>query len=191
MFMLWAIPIGLIVGRALGGRVERLSGLQFRWGPLAIVGLIVQVVLFTPAGATLAGDLEPAVYVASTAAVLAAVLRNLAIPGMAIVALGAVSNLAAIVANGGAMPADPTALALAGFSGPGNNTNSVVVAQPALWPLTDIFAVPAGIPFANVFSVGDVLIGIGIVVAIVAVMRNPDRGLAPGAQPGYPGAQPG
>jgi hypothetical protein len=182
--MLWAIPAGLILGRLLGGRIERLSGLQFRWGPLAIAGLLVQLVLFTPTGAALAGDLEPVVYVASTAAVLAAVLRNLAIPGMAIVALGALSNLAAIVANGGAMPADPAALAQAGFSGPGDHTNSVVVAQPALWPLTDIFAVPAGVPFANVFSVGDVLIGIGIVVAIVSVMRNPDRSLEPAAQPG-------
>ncbi|HYN69162.1 MAG TPA: hypothetical protein VEX41_03010, partial [Candidatus Eisenbacteria bacterium] len=71
MFMLWAIPIGLIVGRLLGGRIERLSGLQFRWGALAIAGLVVQVVLFTQTGAALAGDLEPAIYVGSTAAVLA------------------------------------------------------------------------------------------------------------------------
>ena len=45
------------------------------------------------------------IYVASTVLVLAAVVANRSIPGMAIVALGAVSNLAAIVANGGYMPA--------------------------------------------------------------------------------------
>ena len=30
-----------------------------------------------------------------------------------------------------------------------------------------------GMPFANVFSVGDVLIGLGVVVVIVAAMRAP------------------
>ena len=60
----------------------------------------------------LLGDAVPVVYVLSNVAVLAAVLRNLALPGMAIVAVGAVCNLAAIVANGGYMPADPEALAI-------------------------------------------------------------------------------
>ena len=33
---------------------------------------------------------------------------------------------------------------------------------PRLAPLTDIFAMPRWLPFANVFSVGDVLIGVGV-----------------------------
>jgi hypothetical protein len=71
------------------------------------------------------------------------------------------------------MPADPAALRTAGLDGPGSHTNSVVIENPALQPLTDIFAIPAGLPFANVFSIGDVLLGIGIVVVIVAAMRRP------------------
>ena len=74
------------------------------------------------------------------------------------------------------MPADPSALATAGFEVTGS-TNSVVVADPALWPLTDIFAMPAAVPFANVFSVGDVLIAIGIAATIALAMR---RGREPG-----------
>jgi hypothetical protein len=172
MFMLWAIPVGIVVGLLAGGRIEGLSGLRFRWAALAVAGLIVQVVLFTPAGDRLAGSLAPAIYVASTLAVFAAVLRNIRLPGMAIVALGSLSNLAAIAANGGAMPADPAALAAAGLDGAGSHTNSVVVPDPALRLLTDIFAIPAGVPFANVFSVGDVLIGLGIVVVIAAATRH-------------------
>ena len=60
------------------------------------------------------GGVGEAIYVASTAAVLIAVLRNLRIPGMALIALGAASNLAAIVANGGVMPTTAAALAAAG-----------------------------------------------------------------------------
>lgn len=172
MFMLWAIPVGIVVGLLAGGRIEGLSGLHFRWPALAVAGLLVQVVLFTPAGDRLAGSLAPGIYVASTLAVFAAVLRNIRLPGMAIVALGSLSNLAAIAANGGAMPADPAALAAAGLDSAGSHTNSVVVPDPALRLLTDIFAIPASVPFANVFSVGDVLIGVGIVVVIAAAMRQ-------------------
>jgi hypothetical protein len=170
--MLMAIPIGIALGLLAGGRIEGLVQLRFRWAALAVAGLLVQVVLFTPLGDGIAGDLGPAVYLASTAAVFVAVLRNLRMPGMAIAAVGALSNLVAIAANGGSMPADPGALALAGFEGPGEHTNSVVLAEPALRPLTDIFALPSWVPLANVFSIGDVLIGVGVAIAIVAAMRR-------------------
>jgi hypothetical protein len=51
-------------------------------------------------------------------------------------------------------------------------SNSVEMANPALAPLTDIFALPAWVPATNVFSVGDVLIMLGIAVAIVVQMRT-------------------
>ncbi|HEV2006049.1 MAG TPA: DUF5317 family protein [Candidatus Limnocylindrales bacterium] len=172
MFMLWAIPAGLVLGTLRGGTIEGLTHVLFRWAPLAVAALLVQVVLFTPLGDQLTGGFAPAIYVISTAAVFAAVLRNLQLTGMPIVGLGALCNLVAIAANGGAMPANAAALAAAGLDGPGAHTNSVVLAAPALRPLTDIYAVPAWVPLANVFSVGDVLIGVGIVVVIVIAMRR-------------------
>jgi hypothetical protein len=175
--MLLAIPVGLALGWALGGRLDGLSRLGFRWAPLAVGGLLVQIVLFSPVGNQLAGNLGPSVYVASTAAVFVAVARNWRIAGMWIAGLGALSNLTAITVNGGFMPADAGALALAGFGGPGDHTNSVVLADPVLRALTDIYALPAWIPLANVFSVGDVLIGIGIVAVIALAMVR--RGSAP------------
>ena len=45
---------------------------------------------------------------------LAAILANRAIRGLLVVAVGAASNLAAIVSNGGYMPADPAAMAALG-----------------------------------------------------------------------------
>ena len=177
MFMLWAIPIGIVVGLLARGRLDNLATIRFRWGWLAVAGLLVQVPLFTRAGDQLAGASGPALYVLSTLAVFVAVLRNIRVPGMALVALGAVANLAAITANGGFMPASAAALTAAGLDGPGAHTNSVVLENPALEPLTDIFAIPASWPMANVFSVGDVLIGVGIVIVIAAAMRR-----APGAQ---------
>ena len=121
------------------------------------------------------GDAGPAIYVASTALVFVAVLRNLAVPGVALIAIGAGCNLAAIVANGGWMPADPARARLGRRALSGGYTNSIVVADPALRPLTDMFALPAWLPLANVFSVGDVLIGVGIAATIALAMRRRRR----------------
>jgi hypothetical protein len=176
MFVLYAVPFGVLAGFVAGGRLEGLANVRFHWWPLAIAGLLVQVVLFSGRVDGLVGGWGPAIYVGSTVAVLAAVVRNLRIPGLAVVALGAASNLAAILANGGYMPADPAALAAAGYGGPASGySNSVVSAAPALRLLTDIFAVPAGLPLANVFSIGDVLIAVGVALTITLAMRQATR----------------
>src|SRR2546426_4400376 len=98
MFILYALPLGLAIGLAVGGRPAGLARLEFRWPWLLMAGLFIQVILFTDYVAARIGDLGPAIYVASTAAVFAGVLRNVRIPGMVLVALGAASNLTAIVA---------------------------------------------------------------------------------------------
>ena len=174
MFILYAVPLGIVAGSLLGGRLEGLGRLQFRWAPLALLGLAVQVALFSDPLSGMVGDAGPFVYVMSTIAVLVAVLRNLETPGLRLVLLGAGSNLVAILANGGYMPADPSAAASVGGIAPGYS-NSSVVAEPVFEPLTDIFATPAWLPFANVFSIGDVLIGVGVALTIVRAMRAPAR----------------
>jgi len=170
MFILWAIPIGIVAGYLIGGRLERLGDLRVRWAPLVLLGLAIQVVLFTEPVGTWVGDATPAVYVGSTVVVFAAVVRNIGTPGVALIAVGAGCNLAAIVANGGWMPTDPDALASVGGL-PTGPSNSIIVAEPALRPLTDLFALPAWLPLANVFSVGDVFIAIGIAATIALAMR--------------------
>ena len=172
MFILYALVVGFVLGLLLGGRPAGLANLQFRWSWLIIGGLLVQVVLFTDQVASMAGDLGPPIYVGSTALVFLGVLRNIDITGMKIVALGAASNMAAIVANGGYMPAGRGALEALGKTDATIYSNSAVIEHPALEPLTDIFALPAGLPFANIFSVGDVLIAVGVTVIIVAAMRH-------------------
>jgi hypothetical protein len=170
VFILYAIPIGIIAGLLVGGKLDRLADLRLRWAPLALLGLIVQVALFADPVSSAVGDLAPAIYVASTVAVLIAVVRDVTVPGMAVIAIGAASNLAAILANGGYMPADPAALASVVGLAPGYS-NSVVVTDPALRPLTDLYALPPAFPFANVFSAGDVFIGLGVAATIVMAMR--------------------
>jgi hypothetical protein len=173
MFILYAVIAGLLLGFALGGRPAGLAAIRFRFGALAVFGFAAQIVLFSEPVSERIGDLGAPLYVASTALVFGVLLANVRIPGLPLVALGAASNLLAIVTNGGYMPASAAALAEAGKVVPGGYSNSAVVAAPALAPLTDVFALPPWVPFGNVFSVGDLLIGVGIALAIVVAMRRP------------------
>jgi hypothetical protein len=86
-----------------------------------------------------------------------------------IVAAGFLCNVVGIAANGGVLPASESALRRAGFETTTSEfENSAVVENPRLEFLGDIFAVPEGMPFANVFSIGDVLIVLGAVLTLHA-----------------------
>ncbi len=172
MFILYGLLAGFFVGLVLGGRPRALAELQFRWVPLVLVGIVAQLVLFFGPVSDRVGDLGPLLYVGSTALVFAAVLRNSRLPGLPLVAVGAASNLAAIIANGGYMPASPAAVAAVGLTPSSTYSNSVILANPFLQPLTDIFALPRWVPFTNVFSVGDVLVAVGVGVVVAVAMRR-------------------
>ena len=175
MFMLYALVAGIVIGVALGGHLEGVAALHLRWAPLLVGGLLAQLLLFSDPVTARVGDLGPALYVGTTLLVFAAILRNRAIPGMPVVAVGAASNLVAIVSNGGYMPASPGALEVLHRGEATVYSNSVVVAQPALPWLTDIFALPRWLPGTNIYSIGDVLIGIGIAAVVVFAMRSRPR----------------
>jgi uncharacterized protein DUF5317 len=155
-----------------GGRISRLAMLRFRWAPAIVLGLVVQLGLFSsPLGDAL-GPAAPWVYLGSTVLVLVAVARNVAIPGLALVVVGGACNALAILANGGYMPVGSAALAAMGRPEAVGYSNSRLVEDVRLWPLTDVFAMPTWMPAANVFSVGDVLIGVGVAAAIVLAMHE-------------------
>jgi Family of unknown function (DUF5317) len=181
MFILYSVLVGFVLGLLVGGRPAGLARLQLRWSWVVLVGLVTQVILFSQTVSERIGAFGPPIYVASTLAVVGAILANRAIPGMLVVAAGAASNLAAIVANGGYMPADARAMAALGKFDPTVYSNSAILDHPALEPLTDIFALPAWLPFANVFSIGDVVIGVGVASTIVLAMRARHEPVAPAA----------
>jgi hypothetical protein len=172
MFVIYALPIGLVAGLLLGGRLSGLADLRLRWALLAVAGFATQIVLFSAPVSERIGAAGPLIYVASTAMVLVAVMRNIRIPGMAVVVLGAACNLAAIIANGGYMPASAAAAAAVGRGDIVGYSNTAVIASPALEFLTDVIALPAWLPFSNIISVGDLLIGAGIAIVIAAAMRS-------------------
>ncbi len=172
MFVIYALPIGLLLGFLLGGRPAGLAAIKFRWTWLAVAGFVTQVILFSAPVSERIGAAGPSLYVASTSMVLAAVIANIRIPGMVLVAVGAALNLTAIVANGGYMPASAAAVAAIGRGDIVTYSNSAVIPSPVLEPLTDVIALPTWLPFTNIISVGDLLIGAGIALVIIVAMRS-------------------
>ena len=90
---------------------------------------------------------------------------NRRILGAQVVAVGMALNLAAILSNGGRMPATPEAMEAAGLNFAVKH-NSVAAAEPNLSWLVDRFAAPDWVPLANVYSVGDVVIALGAVMLV-------------------------
>jgi hypothetical protein len=179
--MLYAVPIGIAAGLALGGRLALLGEARLRHVPVFVLALIIQVALFsTPLGETTwALAYGPALYVGSLALVMLGLLANRGGVGAYMVLLGACSNLAVIAANGGRMPVLPQALlALKGEGrlqalSSGQYLTNVAPMEPetGLWFLGDIFAMPGFVPFANVFSVGDVVAGLGVAFWLAELMQ--------------------
>ena len=172
VFILYAVLAGLVIGLVSGGSVTRLGELRFSWAPLVVLGMVVQLLLFSTTLGDALGDAAPVVYIASNLAVLAAVWKNRSIPGLPVVLVGGASNLVAICLNGGYMPVNGDALVALGRLPREGYVNSRFIDGVVLAPLTDLFAMPAWLPMANIFSVGDILIGVGAAIAIVAAMHG-------------------
>ena len=151
-----------------GGRLSRVEEIRLRWIWLPALAFAIQVVLVTiaPEGDT---TLQRIAHVSTYALAGACILRNLDLRFLWVVALGGLFNLIAIVANDGVMPASRGALETAGLDiRSGEFANSDFVDDANLGFLGDVFAIPAGWPGANVFSVGDVLMVLGALLVLHA-----------------------
>jgi MFS family permease len=149
-----------------GGSLSKLADLRFRRFWALAAALLIQIVIISviPEGSP---GLHSAAHMLSYVMAGYFVFANWRVPGIWLIALGGAANLAAIAANNGIMPASASALATAGRSvTPGEFTNSGVVADPNLAFLGDIFAIPKGWPLHNVFSIGDLCIALGAVIAL-------------------------
>jgi len=112
------LALSLCLGWARGGSLRNLLAADLRapWIPLLALGL--QLAIFEPTGPLpfLRGR-ELAVHVASYVVLGAFLWANRHLPGVWLVALGFACNAAAILANGGLMPASVEALRAAGVAG--------------------------------------------------------------------------
>jgi len=177
------------VNRGLFTRASKLNSvvanmaatkIKFAW--LIIVAVLMQRMPFALSAPSSFVELKKALLVLSYVLLLWALSRNFHLWSMRILALGTVLNFAAIVANGGLMPVSPAARLQAGMPAieqpgfskvlPEGTGVLLPLDQTNLWFLSDIIPISL---VGGVFSPGDVLIGVGLLVFVVGAMRGKSR----------------
>ena len=180
--MLIAVVLALVLALLVGGRLDNLARIQFRWGAL----FFGAVVLRYGTEAAIRYGFEPVaqlrlpLYTLAFAVVAATLWANRSRPGLLVAAAGVTANGLAIVLNGGWMPVWQPALQLVGMS-----SQDLVVSFHRLLPeqlgaefllrggpFGDLLPVP--LPFLpNVASIGDAFIAVGLAWYVFATLVAP------------------
>lgn len=159
---------GLVAGLIRGGRLDNISGAQFRMPWLVFVALGLQVgaqAVSTSVVALHHGGDGRAILSLSYALVLLFVGLNFRYPGTALIGAGLLTNLAVILANG-AMPVSLSAMHAAGAHAlPGLQTgvkHEVMGGATRLRLLGDIIPLPG----LGIVSIGDIVLGSGVFLLV-------------------------
>jgi len=166
MFLLTLLAVAVVSVPLAGGRLTRLADVRFRRGGLLLAAFGLQVVAMALLPDTGSGW-QPWAHILSYVAAGGFVLANRHVPGLWLVGIGGLLNFVAIAANDGVMPASARALEIAGRPVTEHGfVNSGWLPHAELAFLGDVFALPASLPMANVFSIGDVVVVLGATVAL-------------------------
>lgn len=166
--MLVAVVLAVLTVPLAGGRLVAMADVRLRMVPVLFTALFVQIAI-TAVFPDWNDALLRVLHLGSYVLLGVFLWANRRITGIPVVALGGALNVIAIAANGGVMPAGPAAARSAGIGATEEFVNSGVQENPRLLFLGDIWAIPEGWPFANVFSIGDVIIAIGVAIVIHAI----------------------
>lgn len=170
--MLTALVMAVLVGiaaRLRGGSVHDLAETTFRWTPLLVAGLVVQLtfVYWDPEWLGETGGL--AVVLGSNAVVAAWLVVNRTLPGLMLAGAGMALNVVVIAANG-AMPVLERSAETAGVTRSLEDAgikHEPLDGDTALPWLGDAIPVP---PFKEVLSIGDVILALGLARVVDARM---------------------
>jgi hypothetical protein len=176
VILLLAIAVGLI-SALLRARYHKrrlvIPNLRLTW--LILIAFLPQLLAFGLPWTRGVFPLRfiPGALVGSLILLLAFTLLNGRQPGFAVLGFGLLLNLSVIVMNGGWMPISPETVAyfssktpLGAWQNGGQlgATKDIVLpkADTRLWFLSDRFVTPTWFPLHSAFSLGDVLIAVGV-----------------------------
>jgi hypothetical protein len=184
VILVFAVAVAALSVLASGGSLENLSRLKIRAGLTIAAALVLQILVISVVPEQMAGWPGQVLELVSYALAVVFLLANRRVPWLWLVGAGGLSNLVAIGANDGVMPASRVALRAAGRVLPtGRFLNSAPLVHPKIAFLGDIFSTPRTWPLANVFSVGDVLLAVGAFLLLHSVcesrLARATRGAAP------------
>ena len=170
--LLVSLAVGLWAGAVAGGRLADIQYLRLAQPWLVLVALALQLVVFSPLAVHLDTPIVAGLHLLSYAFLLAFALLNRHNLGVLITAAGIACNALVIALNGGYMPATHSALSAASklYNGDTFGNSRLADHGTRLLFLGDVMAVPHALPLANVFSMGDVLVALGVATLLAGAM---------------------
>ncbi|HEX2988372.1 MAG TPA: DUF5317 domain-containing protein [Chloroflexota bacterium] len=166
-----------------------MAALPLRLGWLALLALAAQIyVIYYPGdGVEAARGLHAILMMGSYLALGIVVAFNSRVKGMSIIGLGLLLNFLVMAANGGFMPVSREAILTTGtrvsdglpsegMRLPRSKDVLLSAENTRLWMLSDTIMAPR-MPLARVYSIGDLIVGLGIIFLIQAAMlpgRHPE-----------------
>ena len=192
-----AVILGVLasLARHRGQAVSRMASIPLHSAWLALLAVALQYPLLrAPFGPTERVSVEQVLFLASHLLLVAFVWRNRRLTGIQIVGLGVICNLLVILVNGGFMPISPETLVQIN---PGTNldqwlpgyhygySKDVILLREdtILWALSDILVLPPPFPWPTAFSLGDIFIGLGIVVLLQGPRSSTEAAIAQTSHP--------
>lgn len=177
MILLACIPLGILIGWILGGRIRNLGELPLRGWPLLVLPC-----LFEYAGGIL--DInhrlssigQIILIVAAYGMLVIGIWLNRKITGLAVLAGGFFLNLIVVCSNGFRMPFSKEGAIRAGFDLSKFPSSFKPITGHTHFPfLADIFPIPHwGFHPSELISVGDMIIMVGILLVVsYGMKRNP------------------
>ena len=167
-FVAVTLVVAFAIGLLAGGSFRSFPSVQIRWWPLALIGVILQLL---PIG----GEAGFWALLGSFGLLIVFAIVNLRAPGFILILTGLLLNALVIAANHG-MPVTARALArsdqlstLNDLKHHGGAKHHLADDGSVLLPLADVLAVPS--PIAQVVSVGDVCVYLGVGWFVVVALQ--------------------
>lgn len=183
MFIIYAITLGILIGYLRGGRLEQLNSKPMYQKWAAFSALLIQIIIFSGFSFVklIPQTIIVILHIVSYICLIIFIIANIRIKGILIIGLGTMLNSLVISLNGGYMPSNSEQLRLSTSAIGVNNLQQSItynnvsgMNRDTILPwLGDIFQMPSWMPFSNLFSIGDILIGIGVLLYLMINMQLP------------------
>lgn len=176
------IVLGIIIGKLRGGKINNIGKFMFRTSFLLVFSLMLQLgtSILISLGYEKAIEYKLILYIISYIMLFVVLFLNLHKKSIWLVLIGTILNFAAIVLNGGSMPIDTKLLAERGFVnilksleiGAMQNYVSISEANSFTVYLAKKFVTPEWYPIKQFFSIGDILIAVGLLLLVQSIMQS-------------------
>jgi len=181
MFFLWAVLIGVILGYLQNGRIANLTVLRLKTWGLVVAALLIQLAIFPLfSERPLFPYATTALHFLSYGLIFLFLFLNHHVRSFGLIGLGSFLNLLVIALNGGYMPSSLVALERSGaqevaahLTEYGVYGNVVLMSgETRLNIFGDFLYLPGSQPFASAFSIGDLLLALGLIWLIAQGMHR-------------------